>query len=80
MTTADVLNIIARRKLGASPKWEWFRAMITPSGYLIQGSVPIGVFKSGPRKGQMKWGPRDTADTVIITDEEMKAAKKEMEK
>ncbi len=63
---------VARRKLHPLPDgWEickWER--MGPDATLFSGCVP-GVFASGPRKGQKKWGP--ITRECIVTDAEADA-------
>lgn len=63
---------VARRKLHPLPDgWEvskWER--VGPDATLFSGCVP-GVFASGPRKGEKKWG-QDTHECVV-TDSEVSA-------
>lgn len=61
----DAFNATAIRCHGKPEGWKWHTldARDVPSGYTkVSGSVPTGVFKSGPRKGQPKW----TSDPNVV--------------
>lgn len=45
----------ARRKVNAPEDWRAYHYEVITGGYLIIGSVPVGKYKSGPRKGSPKW-------------------------
>jgi hypothetical protein len=48
----------ARRKLGAHEDWKGYQFEAVAGDYIVVGSVPVGTFSRGRRKGQPKWdGP-----------------------
>lgn len=65
------LENAARRKLKASPDWKAFRFEVVTGGYILTGEVPVGIFKSGPRKGSPKWTL--PGRNVVLSDLELEA-------
>lgn len=62
----------ARELLELPPEWEAFRWEVKGRGVYIEGAVPNGVFKRGPRKGHTNWKLRDKATeaAIIISDDQ----------
>lgn len=65
------LESAARRKLGASKEWKSYRWEVLTGGFLVTGAVPVGLYKSGPRKGKPKWQGRGTK--VLLSETEVVA-------
>lgn len=65
---------------GRPDGWKWFRLERMNNGTLVTGGVPIGVVKSGKRKGRPKWGPMKTADRVFVADADLDAEKSRYER
>jgi len=56
----DWINETAKRCHGKPDGWMWFRvnSYKKPDDFFeCFGGIPIGVWKSGPRKGRTKWAP-----------------------
>jgi hypothetical protein len=54
----DFFNLTAQRIYGKPDGWQWCRldAHNKPDDYIeVKGEVPIGVIRSGKRKGSPKW-------------------------
>lgn len=65
------LESAARRKLSAPEAWKSYRWEVLAGGYLVTGAVPVGLYKSGPRKGRPKWEGRGTK--VVLSEMEVGA-------
>ena len=68
MNAIDAVNKIGRKRSG-EPKWEVAEMKRLDGHWLITGSVKVP-FKSGPRKGEMKWLPEKMCDQFVVTSEE----------
>jgi hypothetical protein len=54
----DLFNLTARRVHNMPEDWRWCRlnSHNKPEDFIeVEGAIPTGVFKSGPRKGRPKW-------------------------
>lgn len=54
----DFFNMTAHRVHGMPEDWRWCQldGHDKPEDFIeVKGSIPIGQFKSGPRKGRTKW-------------------------
>jgi hypothetical protein len=58
--------------------WKAFRWQQADGGHIVTGAIPIGTYRSGPRKGRPKY-PKDS-QIVVVTTEELNAKAKEYEK
>jgi hypothetical protein len=61
----------AIEKLGING-WEPYRWEAATDGHIVTGSVPFGVYRSGPKKGQPVFDSTDKK-TVFVSNEEIKA-------
>lgn len=60
----------AIEKLGING-WKPYRWEAATGGNIVTGSVPFGVYRSGPRKGQPVFDSTDRK-TVVVSDEDVK--------
>lgn len=62
----------AEKKSGI-PGWKWHTMSVRGDlGMAVSGSVPVGTYRSGPRKGQTKWDKKSlTEATILVTYAEM---------
>lgn len=65
------IEAAARRKLGVSEEWKAYQYSAISGDYIVVGSVPVGVFSSGPRKGTPKW--KGEGLTVLVFQAEVEA-------
>jgi len=65
------IEAAARRKLNVTSAWKGYHFEVIAGGYLVVGSVPVGRFKSGPRKGSPKW--EGEGSKVVVTEPEVEA-------
>jgi hypothetical protein len=73
----DAFNATAIRCHGVPDGWMWhgLDAHNVPDGYTkVTGSVPIGVFQRGPRKGRTKWGK--DSQTLWMKDDDIRESKR----
>lgn len=53
--------------------WKPYAWEVVEGGMIVTGSVPVGVFVRGPRKGHTKWDPRHpTTRRVVVAASEIK--------
>lgn len=71
MAALQHIEAAARRKLGASEDWKAYQFESIDGDYIVVGSVPVGVFSSGPRKGKPKW--KGDGKKVIVHGAEVEA-------
>jgi len=69
----DILNIAARKKLGAGEDWHWCESEAITGGFLLTGSIT----KTGPRTGRPQWVK--PMQKVLISDSEIETVKAEFE-
>jgi hypothetical protein len=65
----DFFNLTVHRIHNKPPEWQWFylNARDMPEDFIqVQGGVPTAFYKSGPRKGRPKWGPREDYEKLWI--------------
>ena len=75
----DFYNLTAVRCHGKPEGWRWYSLSSSdaPDGYvLLKGSVPVGTYRSGPRKGRTKWPPKQPSDAVWMTDSDVEETKR----
>lgn len=72
MARMEHLEAAARKKLSAPDGWRAYKFECIADCYLIEGSVPVGVYARGPRKGQPKWSG-DGDQTILTRDDVEKA-------
>lgn len=60
------LEAQARELLEMPPAWRLYRWEVKGAGVLVEGAVPLGIFKRGPRKGQPKWRPCEKEAAIVI--------------
>jgi len=70
---------VARKKLN-SPEWKCCKLEAVDGYTICTGAIPIGTFRSGPRKGCSKFPPLKDCDTVIISSQDIEIAKAEYRK
>jgi hypothetical protein len=53
----DFFSLAVQRMHGQPPEWQWCKldANMPEDFILIEGAVPVGVVRSGKRKGSPKW-------------------------
>lgn len=80
--SSSVMEVVARKKIGASDAWKAFEFSVVDhknvatSAIRIRGSIPIGK----RRDGHPKWGKVSDADSVYIYQSEIDAAKLDYER
>ena len=65
----DIIQLTMERIFDLPEGWKWYKGDYDagPKGFIqVWGSVPIGKYKSGPRKGQTKWGKRSSNDIFWV--------------
>lgn len=67
----DHWDAAARRKMGLPAGWKAYCWEMVGDDCIVIGSVPVGVFERGPRKGKPKWEGEGTK--VIVTAAEGRA-------
>jgi len=70
----DLFQLTAQRRHGVPAGWRWRKldSFNKPKGFIeMQGAVPIGEYKSGPRKGRPKWPKESECQTIWLKDSEM---------
>ena len=62
----DHLGTVARRKVGGSPEWEYFKWERVGEGrdFIVEGGIPR-LLKSGPRKGEKTWKDCACQKTIV---------------
>lgn len=71
----DFWNVVARRKLGKTNTWSWYKIeWVGDSAILVGGETAL--ITKGKNKGKKKW---DGADKVIISEAEYDEAAKQYE-
>lgn len=76
----DGFIIVCREKFGVPDSWNWtmLDSHNQPEDFVrVQGSSPIGVWRSGPRKGLPKYGKQ--RDTFFVRLAEVRAAEAQIE-
>lgn len=65
---------VARKKLSKGADWQMtgWECVGETSDLIVRGAVPVGEFKSGPRKGRAKFAK--PFDSCVVTEAEAKAA------
>lgn len=74
----DFINETAKRCHGKPDDWRWYSldAHNKPPGFFeVIGSVPVGKYRSGKRKGRPKWD-RKIAETVWMKWDDLKETKR----
>lgn len=71
MANLQHIEAAARRKLGVSEGWKAYQFEAVTGSYIVVGSIPVGVFANGPRKGKPKW--KGDGKKVIVTGAEVEA-------
>ena len=67
-------NAVAIRKAGIEGWLPYAWEVVDPhsDGLIVTGSVPVGVFQRGPRKGRPKWDPKHpTTRRVIVMPQDL---------
>lgn len=75
-----IAGIAARKKLGMPPEWRPFHFAWIAGRLLVEGNVPAGTFKSGPRKGRPKWSRALPVQQAILSRAELDNAGAEWER
>jgi hypothetical protein len=78
----DLFQLTAERVHKVPSGWRWCRldSHNKPQGFIeMQGAIPIGEYKSGPRKGMPKWPNSDQLQTIWIQESEMNAVAEQWE-
>jgi hypothetical protein len=65
------IEAAARAKLGAAEEWAAYSFEVIGQDFILQGSVPVGIYSRGPRKGSRKWEGQGTK--VVVTHAEVEA-------
>ena len=78
----DLFQLTAERVHKVPSGWRWCRldSHKKPEGFIeMQGAIPIGEYKSGPRKGMPKWPSSDRLQTIWIQQSEVEAVAEQWE-
>ena len=77
MSAPDIYAIAARHVHGLPNDWQprTYSALDRCLGYELRGSVPIGTYSRGPRKGRPKWPRLAELQRVVITMDEVRQAR-----
>ena len=84
MSAPDIYAIAARHVHGLPNDWQpqiycwhvsYLDALDLCLGYELRGSVPIGTYSRGPRKGRPKWPRLAQLQRVVITMDEVRQAR-----
>ena len=77
MSAPDIHAIAARHVHGLPHNWQprTYSALDRCLGYELRGSVPIGTYSRGPRKGRPKWPRLAELQRVVITMDEVRQAR-----
>ena len=77
MTAPDIHTLAARQVHGLPDDWQprIYECLDRDLGFVLTGSVPIGTYSRGPRKGRPKWPPLRQLPRVVITTEEVRQAR-----
>jgi hypothetical protein len=68
MSDRPSLEAHARELLDMPPEWRAFRWEAKGRGVLVEGAIPLAVYKRGPRKGKPKWNPRTDESAIVVLD------------
>lgn len=81
MTTPDIHAITARRVHDLPDDWQprIYGCLDRGLGFYLRGAVPVGIFRSGRRKGQPKFPPMSQLQQVVITADEVRQTRIEWE-
>lgn len=66
----DWWSAAVRRLRNVPEGWQWWGLDCldrTSRAVKVSGAVPLGVFSKGPRKGRLKWPPKDECDHFVLT-------------
>lgn len=74
----DWWNETAKRCHDKPDGWMWYRVDAdAPEGFVeVEGAVPIGEYKRGPRKGRPKWGPRKDGERIWMKESDVEETKR----
>ena len=75
MSAPDFFALAARQAHGLTNEWMPCIYESIDGGFLLHGSVPIGTYSRGPRKGRPKWPPTRDLRRVIVTRAQVEGAK-----
>jgi hypothetical protein len=77
----DLHTLTARRVHSLPPDWQArVYHSLHPLGYAkLIGTEPIGTISRGPRKGQLKWPPRNQWRAVVISHEQVAETRRQWE-
>jgi hypothetical protein len=79
VSAPDIHAIAARHVHGLPHNWQpriySARTLDRCLGYELRGSVPIGTYSRGPRKGRPKWPRLAELQRVVITMDEVRQAR-----
>jgi hypothetical protein len=77
VSAPDIHAIAARHVHGLPHNWQprTYSALDRCLGYELRGSVPIGTYSRGPRKGRPKWPRLAELQRVVITMDEVRQAR-----
>lgn len=74
MSIPDIHTLAARRVHNLPDNWQprIYESLDRGLGFVLRGSVPIGTYSRGPRKGRPKWPPLGQLQRVVITADEVR--------
>ena len=78
----DIHTIAARRVHGLPDEWQprIYESIERGLGVMLTGSVPLGFYTRGPRKGAPKFPPRRDMQRVIVTSAEIEQTRWDWER
>ena len=80
----DLDSLMLRRMFNLPPKWQVCGIQTLDKnrpglGVIYEGAVPVGEYKSGPRKGWAKWPPGKDCQTFTVLKSEIDSFRKAWE-
>jgi hypothetical protein len=74
MSTPDIHALAARRVHNLPDNWQprIYESLDRGLGFVLRGSVPVGTYSRGPRKGRPKWPPLGQLQRVVVTADEVR--------
>jgi hypothetical protein len=72
----DFHNLAAHHRHNLPAIWQWRQIESLDGGFIqLSGSIPIGTYQSGPRKGRPKFPTQSNYQRVIITRDDVADAR-----
>lgn len=76
----DFDNLAAQHRHNLPAAWQWRQIAALDGGFIeLSGSIPIGTYQRGPRKGRLKFPTQSNYQRVIITRDDVADARRRWE-